>query len=995
MNFRRGLVPILALLLAALPLIGALAAPASAATSRVAIIQSLSGTVQVKKSGGSKQFKAFAKMSLNEGDVLTTSANGKAVLQFANGTSEDDKMSVSANTTLTFSKLSDRNGTRTKVSMFNGQAWVDVKSISTKNDEFTLETPTAVMGVRGTHLMVSVDPLTGETRLTVAAGVVNTQPAGEGAPTDVLPGDHALVTKDEEDIGEVHIAPADLDALMRLSPADLIEAILNAASEIAQENEQKMEQYLNHPNGPDTSNSAELDRIKGNIENLLGAIVESASNSGKITQDKVQELISNAEARTGFKVDLSKREIALTEQEKRRQEALEQQAERRRQQAERQKQLEEERRGQQEGLLKRIEEEKRKQEEEQLKALEEKRRQAEAAYLRMLSEAEKSRFEQDRNDRERETGAAANQSPGSNAGPTQPDSSESPSPSPSPSPTPATKPQLTDHFTLTQSGSELPIRYLGSFEMYGEHYSDYSVKVEADTAELTMNLVFQESVRHVSVERYEETLYEFEGDPSEPIVISDLSLPLIDTYTQYQVYYSTEDYDYYAFSVTILKGEAENLSFDIEAVMFLYGETNGIGAMPTDPEQQDRFVAFAGPETLDYGMLMPFALFEDERVVARFKDMAGNDIGHRMELELGWNEFMLDVSDLSGYYRKEIPVRLSIYHGDSVPEQFQGISIAAEPSPSNPGIANDIDDPSLIYVETDEDPTGLAIKPVGLPADVELKGLYQWDMEFGFIELKEEAAGYYPIEDAWAPIAMIVQTIDQKYAFVYAIQVMESISYFSLDIINVRATNFDLIGTVYFDEPNKSLKLQGSNTKVELYPYLGVDDDRIQIWINGKRVKEGYRVMIDPVSLGTPIPIELRSPTGKTVKHYSLTLTDQDPAPVLTQPEHTVTWSTYYGSDPENTLTWTYLGGYQFQTEIQLEDVYAPPIHLFVEPETGFDVELWYQTNLIQASPDGVFHLSGENQVRLEEGPHELELKIKQDGVMIVKYLLFINVTVP
>ena len=103
MKFRNGIIPLFAFLLAALPALSVFAAPASAATSRVAIIQSLTGTVQVKKSGGSKLFKAFAKMSLNEGDVLTTSANSSAVLQFANGSSQDDKMTVSDNTTLTFS----------------------------------------------------------------------------------------------------------------------------------------------------------------------------------------------------------------------------------------------------------------------------------------------------------------------------------------------------------------------------------------------------------------------------------------------------------------------------------------------------------------------------------------------------------------------------------------------------------------------------------------------------------------------------------------------------------------------------------------------------------------------------------------------------------------------------------------------------------------------------------------------------------------------------
>src|SRR5690242_797040 len=122
---RRIVLALLALLIIAVPLNGAFADRAHAASSRVAVIKELKGTVKVKKSGGSKEFTAFAKMSLNEGDVLSVGDNGSAVLQFANGTSEDDRMTVSSNSKLSFSKLSDKKGTTTKVSMWSGKAWVD------------------------------------------------------------------------------------------------------------------------------------------------------------------------------------------------------------------------------------------------------------------------------------------------------------------------------------------------------------------------------------------------------------------------------------------------------------------------------------------------------------------------------------------------------------------------------------------------------------------------------------------------------------------------------------------------------------------------------------------------------------------------------------------------------------------------------------------------------------------------------------------------------
>src|SRR5690606_15330587 len=92
MVMRKGMITFIALIMSLFSVLGAYTYNADAATSRVAVIKELTGTVQVKKAGGSKQFKAFAKMSLNEGDVITSSANSTAVLQFSNGSSEDDKL---------------------------------------------------------------------------------------------------------------------------------------------------------------------------------------------------------------------------------------------------------------------------------------------------------------------------------------------------------------------------------------------------------------------------------------------------------------------------------------------------------------------------------------------------------------------------------------------------------------------------------------------------------------------------------------------------------------------------------------------------------------------------------------------------------------------------------------------------------------------------------------------------------------------------------------
>ncbi len=412
------------------------AATAEAASSRVAVIKELKGSVKVKKAGGSKTFAAFARMSLNEGDILSTDGKGSAVLLFSNGSSEDDRMTVSANTTITFSKLTSRGGTTTKVSMFNGSAWVDVKSIQNENDEFTLETPTAIMGVRGTHLLVSVDPATNMTHLTVAAGVVHTETNGSNNPQeqDVYPTQRALITdSDEEADGEIIIAPVDLALLMDQSDSSIVTAILESAADITEENARYVAQYtergLPSPLG-DTQD--DLNRFKTNTENLLGAVANQALKSGLLTQERLEQIIREVQTQSGMKVDLSKSELALTDEQKKQQEDQRRKEEEKRKKAEEQRTPE----GEQEKKLKEI---KSKQNQDNSKAEAEKKRKQLEEYEKQLSEAEQRRFADDKVKREKERAeaqAAASASPTTS-------SSQTPDPTPSP-----TDPTLSDVSSL-------------------------------------------------------------------------------------------------------------------------------------------------------------------------------------------------------------------------------------------------------------------------------------------------------------------------------------------------------------------------------------------------------------------------------------------------------------------------------------------------------------------------------------------------------------------
>ena len=400
---RKFMVAFIAFLVIALPINGAFTNTADAASTRVAVIKELKGTVKVKKAGGSKEFTAFAKMSLNEGDVLSVGTGGSAVLQFANGTSEDDKMSVSANTRLSFSKLSSKKGTTTKVSMWSGNAWVDVKSIASVNDEFTLETPTAVMGVRGTHFFVNVNPLTGATNMTVAAGIVRTSPNGNATtgkqPTqNVYPAQQVLISPTQQGQAEMLKGPIDIQQIVSQSGPEIIKAFLLSAQDIVAENKSLMDTYLSQSSAGESPQ--EIERVRGNIENLVGAVASNVEKQSKLRE--LQDLIAELERLlgrdvSGLDLSLSGVDNALLSKINDRLNTLQKQAEERQRQEQlaREKDLQAALREKQENQKKAAEE-----------AIKKNQNKAYEQYESQLDELEKKRLRGERDKRLEENNAA-------------------------------------------------------------------------------------------------------------------------------------------------------------------------------------------------------------------------------------------------------------------------------------------------------------------------------------------------------------------------------------------------------------------------------------------------------------------------------------------------------------------------------------------------------------------------------------------------------------
>lgn len=302
---------------------GLLAKPADAKTVRVAVVASLSGEVSVKKGGGSKSYDAYENMSLNQGDTVYTGAGSSVTLNLSNG---DADVTLGENAEVNVSDLNASNGNKkSKLKVWAGSLWVKVKSLAGSNDEFEVETPTAVMGVRGTQFFVMVDPVTGSIKMGVGAGIVSASTVTTGAeseqetsitylyPTQQI----SLDSRDETQDLSLKVDFIDLDDFVHQASPEVIKEFIRNKAEIDKENDQFIMQKVkelaagqvtDEPNLV-VKNKEELDKVKQNFDNLVGNIAKKALAENKIDRSSMDKLVDEANKKISDqtkKLDLGK-----------------------------------------------------------------------------------------------------------------------------------------------------------------------------------------------------------------------------------------------------------------------------------------------------------------------------------------------------------------------------------------------------------------------------------------------------------------------------------------------------------------------------------------------------------------------------------------------------------------------------------------------------------------------------------------------------------------
>ncbi|TLS54235.1 hypothetical protein FE782_02495 [Paenibacillus antri] len=265
------------------------------ASTRFALVTDVTGTVKVTKAGGTKEIRVFDGMGLNEGDKLKVEKGGSVTLKVAD---RDDEVVLGENWSGALSKLKDKaGGSDTAVKTWAGSMYNKVEKITGSSSTYKVETPTAVMGVRGTHFMVSIDPITGLPTMFVSAGRVEAGNPGQRDSTLVLPAQQVTVYPDAPPkAGVSYVDPSDI---VKQADKSVIEALLKNKALIDQENDEIIGGFSGggdaNPNGTLSLQEQEaLDKYKSNVENALFNILKTAVDSGTLDETEAQDIAAAA-----------------------------------------------------------------------------------------------------------------------------------------------------------------------------------------------------------------------------------------------------------------------------------------------------------------------------------------------------------------------------------------------------------------------------------------------------------------------------------------------------------------------------------------------------------------------------------------------------------------------------------------------------------------------------------------------------------------------------
>lgn len=116
-----------------------------------AILSSIEGTPKVKKSGETSYSEAVDGTELDIGDSVKTDDSSRALILF----SDNSSVSLDYNSEITLESVPDGNDTKINIIQEAGKAWHRIEKLGAE-DEYNVQTPTAIAAVRGTKFISHV-----------------------------------------------------------------------------------------------------------------------------------------------------------------------------------------------------------------------------------------------------------------------------------------------------------------------------------------------------------------------------------------------------------------------------------------------------------------------------------------------------------------------------------------------------------------------------------------------------------------------------------------------------------------------------------------------------------------------------------------------------------------------------------------------------------------------------------------------------------------------
>lgn len=389
---------------------GGFAGTVAAKDTRAAIAVSVEGTVMVTKAGGSNEYRAYADMSLNQGDHIRTESGSSIVLRVVD---QEDEVTVGPDTELYISSLMETDGAKkSKFKMWAGSVWFKVKKLVNADDEFELETSTAVMGVRGSNGYIQAK--LGELFAMMASGVLATEKKSgsedsTSSTASIYPGQQINLSGSSDIDPSEAVSGLDIDAFVANASPSVIQQLLTTIQQIREENEQFVQdvntgsKQVDSKSGLQLGSPADLSKFGNNLTALLANVAKTAADTNKLDKTTVQSLIEKAnQSTTGEKIDLNnvpkfdKTAGMDPEVAKKREETAKQQQTQSQQERDRAAKELEEKQKENVALLKLLEAAQKAFEEANRKAKEEAAKNAEDAFKNGLSDTQKQQFDQNK-----------------------------------------------------------------------------------------------------------------------------------------------------------------------------------------------------------------------------------------------------------------------------------------------------------------------------------------------------------------------------------------------------------------------------------------------------------------------------------------------------------------------------------------------------------------------------------------------------------------------